>query len=475
MAAVCEECKKEGPERRQSDPNNTKDVHDVIVSIEIAAADGHVKCLEALLNAGADVNHKNKKNGYTPLVWAVRNGKDECVDVLIKAGADVNICDSNGDSALMNASVYQRSVRCAELLIEAGADINAVNKHTKYTPLIWAVRNGHDKCVEKLIKSGADVNKVDNLGYSSLMLAVEKGDARWVELLLEAGADVNFQNAHGSVALFAAASHGDLEIVKLLIKAGADVNITGSDGASVMHCFTSPEGWTCIGALAAAGADVNAKHIGMTPLMWALENEYEECLKALVKAGADLNIVDDLNGQTALRMARGKYFDMLLEAGTDVNVKDKQHKTLLFSCLGPRKYELAERVIEAGADVNVRVLDEFSNDPTALFIAADKNSPKTICLLLRSDIRINVLNGRDHNALEWYLSHHRNLDEDNALKKYQSNPNPFANRKTMEKYLLSCKQQSIEKEVCMLLFAAGESVNKVTIFPLLYLIQKKFK
>ena len=62
-----------------------------MVSLEIAAADGYVKCLAALLNAGADVNYTNKKNGYMPLIRAALNGKDECMELLIEAGADVTM------------------------------------------------------------------------------------------------------------------------------------------------------------------------------------------------------------------------------------------------------------------------------------------------------------------------------------------------------------------------------------------------
>ena len=59
-------------------------------SMEIAAADGHPDCLKAAINAGADVNHVNKENSYTPLMWAAKYGQYECIEVLIESGADVN-------------------------------------------------------------------------------------------------------------------------------------------------------------------------------------------------------------------------------------------------------------------------------------------------------------------------------------------------------------------------------------------------
>ena len=64
----------------------------------------------------------------------------------------------------------------------------------------------------------------------------------------------------------------------------------------------------------------------------------------------------------------------------------------------------------------------------ALFIAAVANSPRTVRLLLRNDARINRLDKDGDNALETHLSYPNNVTQ----------------------------------EICMLLFAAGEGVTKVT-------------
>ena len=56
MAVVCANCKKEGLNRPGIDPTNIEYGHDVMVSLEIAAADGHPECFRAIIDAGADVN-----------------------------------------------------------------------------------------------------------------------------------------------------------------------------------------------------------------------------------------------------------------------------------------------------------------------------------------------------------------------------------------------------------------------------------
>ena len=59
--------------------------------------------LKAFLDAGADVNFKDK-NTQTPLIHASNNGHVECVRALLDAGADVQAKDKYGRTALMFAS-----------------------------------------------------------------------------------------------------------------------------------------------------------------------------------------------------------------------------------------------------------------------------------------------------------------------------------------------------------------------------------
>ena len=155
---VCSECKKVGVERTVPEKVTGCARNKVMVSVEIAAADGHVKCLQALLNEGVDVNYGNERNRYTPLMWAAQNGRDECVELLIKAGADVNI---KSTSALMLASGHNGNARCVELLLEAGAEVN-FNDYDGLTALMIAATSDRVDALTLLIRAGADVNKVAN-------------------------------------------------------------------------------------------------------------------------------------------------------------------------------------------------------------------------------------------------------------------------------------------------------------------------
>ena len=91
---------------------------------------GQGQCAAILIRAEADVNVSTITCGRTALHFA---SNEKCVERLIEAGADVNGVDNDGRSPLMlAASSDHRNI--ANLLIETGADVNAVD-HKGYTAL----------------------------------------------------------------------------------------------------------------------------------------------------------------------------------------------------------------------------------------------------------------------------------------------------------------------------------------------------
>ena len=68
-----------------------------------AAFLGHDRCVEVLLDAGADINAQDEV-GRTALMEACVAFKKDVIRLLISRGADVNLCDNNGCTALMRAA-----------------------------------------------------------------------------------------------------------------------------------------------------------------------------------------------------------------------------------------------------------------------------------------------------------------------------------------------------------------------------------
>ena len=214
-----------------------------------AATQGHVTCLKAAIEAGADVNEHDEPTGQrkeildgintfsscatskyaelifekedlnnppqkTALVLSAENGHNECVEFLIKSRADVNKKDTLGRTPLM-AAAESGHHQCADQLIQAGADVNEdqVNEdqvreildcyyqcfrteeedladfdavYLRLTTLMYAAKNGHSNCVDLLLKSGAAVNQRDINGCTALQHAETNGHENCVQLLKNA-------------------------------------------------------------------------------------------------------------------------------------------------------------------------------------------------------------------------------------------------------------------------------------------------
>eukprot|EP00296_Roombia_truncata_P007815 JP446268.1.p1 GENE.JP446268.1~~JP446268.1.p1 ORF type:complete len:426 (+),score=101.51 JP446268.1:74-1279(+) len=82
-----------------------------------AAYSGHSDIVKQLMQAGADINAKNRDQ-WTPLHQASHNGHSNVVKQLMQAGADINAKSSHRDTPLNLAEKYERNTwrECVRLL-----------------------------------------------------------------------------------------------------------------------------------------------------------------------------------------------------------------------------------------------------------------------------------------------------------------------------------------------------------------------
>jgi ankyrin repeat protein len=111
---------------------NDKEVRDTIDHTPlIVAADGGCKdIVEILLEAGANIEHRNDQ-GETALIAAAQNGHKEIVQMLLDAGANINQENADGETALDLTIKLRHKKDVVDLLLEHGAEASGIKKKRK--------------------------------------------------------------------------------------------------------------------------------------------------------------------------------------------------------------------------------------------------------------------------------------------------------------------------------------------------------
>ena len=157
-------------------------------------------------------------DGFTPLHLAANKGHYEIAELLLQNGAKVN-AKGKKEVTPLHLAAQKGHYEVAELLLQNGAKVNAKKEFEKYTPLHEAIRLNHSKVVELLLENGADVNARDQDGNIPLHLPAARGDSKMVELLLKHGSRKDVKNYKGRTPQDSAGfyySKGNQDVVALL-------------------------------------------------------------------------------------------------------------------------------------------------------------------------------------------------------------------------------------------------------------------
>lgn len=241
-----------------------------------------------------------------------------------------------------------------------------------------AMKQKDAAAVRALVKQGADVNTPDVEGMTALHWAAHWNDAGTVQLLLASGAKAAAANRYGVTPLHEAATVGNAAIVNALLRAGADANAAYGDGETPLMIAARTGSLDTVRLLLESGGHANAAEAfrGQTALMYAVVENHAAVVRALIAAGADVNvrskeyafqkltggaggIIHDRpqGGVTALMLAARQgareAAEALIAGGADVNATEPQYQfTALQTAIFNGHYALATLLIERGAAVN---------------------------------------------------------------------------------------------------------------------------
>eukprot|EP01112_Ceratiomyxa_fruticulosa_P020648 TRINITY_DN7100_c0_g1_i1.p1 TRINITY_DN7100_c0_g1~~TRINITY_DN7100_c0_g1_i1.p1 ORF type:complete len:719 (-),score=145.16 TRINITY_DN7100_c0_g1_i1:94-2250(-) len=265
--------------------------------LHMAAMNGDLDVVEALLECGANPEILDNQNRATPLMVAASGGFPEVVKVLYKAKvavgdeAGIGVINESGHNALHFACASSNLDCLKVLAIDANGQVSpSIHLLSKegHTPLCIAMSRGRKEIGEFLLDTcGVKVDQPDSIDNTPLYYASLEGFNDCSQLLLDHGADPNFKNVHGETPLmivFKKLTYNSKfhECAVSLIKGGAEVNIADNFGQTPLHIAAKEGLVNWIKLLVSRGADIKLKdEDGKTPYDLSISSGNIKCANFL--------------------------------------------------------------------------------------------------------------------------------------------------------------------------------------------------
>lgn len=290
-----------------------------ITPLQVAARQGFLETVKALVEAGADVNQRNPGDQSTALVVATVNGHFDVGVYLLDHGADPNLATDNGLAPLYGTLNVQWAPKAN--YPQPRAYLQQSVTHIEFMKRLLAKgADPNGRLVRKIWYSGYnfDLAGIDEVGATPFWRAAYGGDLEAMELLLAAGADPLIPTTKPA----GRPPTGDGDRFTVRDVSGLPPVPVGGPGVTPLHAAAGAgyaEGFAAnshryapSGLLATVkflvertGADVNAvDHEGNTPLHNAAARGDVAMIEYLVSKGADVKRVNR-EGQTTADMANG--------------------------------------------------------------------------------------------------------------------------------------------------------------------------
>ncbi|HEX6997731.1 MAG TPA: ankyrin repeat domain-containing protein [Gammaproteobacteria bacterium] len=413
-----------------------------------------------LLARGAAADVRNRY-GSSPLAEAVKAADPVLVKLLLDAGADVDAPNADGQTTLM-LNARTGSVEVAKLLLERGADVNARELWREQTALMWAAGGAYADLTRLLLEHGADptaraaandwgaqitseprAQYRPTGGLTPLLYAARAGCVECVRAIVAAGEDVDRPTPDGVTALMLAIDNYEFDTAMALLDLGANPHYADWWGRTALYLAVDmntyvprtpahPRSKTATGMdlvrrLLAAGVEVDPQlnmhrpgrggnsarftdyllTTGATPLLRAAITHDHEAMRALLEAGAEVDL-PNVMGVTPLMAAAGVGVRNINfganrspDFENDPEIEDKVIASL-------------EILLAAGADINARVTDTHSrtariarptaitdrDGQTALYSAAGRGWVKVTRFLVEHGAQVDIVDARGRSPLD---------------------------------------------------------------------------
>lgn len=404
---------------------------------DIPVADDLMATLEYIYSLNTEINTRNR-NGDSPLSVAVQRNVQRAGEFLLSKGADIFSPNNNNYSPLrivlestsnrydwfLNSQVIQQKdgsgntplhyaadwklPPAIEVLTEKGADPNPQNANGE-TPLFNGIKVNDTTVIATLINKGARYDSRDYLGNTVMHTCVRWDSLAAMKQLIDLGADLNQPNIAGKTPLAEAVRANKVDATTMLLENGADVNATDKIGRNILMDALESRNAQLISILLNYGASPQVQQMyGRNAFHEAAVLGDPEILTLIRKAGGD-PLSQDTDGNTPLSIVFNKGKDVILAVlGTSPVYVDSQGNTPVHIAV---EQNVSPEVLQVILGLRYPLDRRNSSGRTPVTIAASKNNPQTLELLLKAGADPFISDNRGESAVSIILKDYTsNLD-----------------------------------------------------------------
>lgn len=335
--------------------------------------------------------------------------KIEYISSSIKEISDINIKNVKGETPLtyilkMNDKQYEdKKLEIIKSLIENGANYSDVNRDGE-SPLIIASRYNFSKIVKLFIEKKGDTAAINSNGNTSLAFVIKNP---YTEL-----------NNTKTVELVIKNENYLLHLQNLCLD---ELSI-----CSIFNDFDKAE------ALIKAGEDINYidDRTGMNSLMLASIFNSKEVAELLIKNGAKLDIIGSSFGVANKYNTQALHYavqynskdvaELLIKNGANLEAVKEGIQTPLILAAIKNNIEVAELLVKNGANL----VAKGENGDTPIHYAAKYNSKDVLELLIKNNVNPEI-EGENGTTVLHYAAQYNSKDILEFLIKTGTNPKPI--------------------------------------------------
>lgn len=358
---------------------------------EIAIANNRIDFLSSFIKFGFDMDGMNQ-SGVPYIYQAVQEGKKQVVDLMIANYADYRVKLDHID--LLEFSIKHRQFDITVRLVSIGMNVNEL-RQDGYSLLHKAIFDEDMELIRKLIDLGSDPESTCRLGYTGYDVASYFDNHELLTLLKDKiDDDVSKYNFQGLENLLRPIQRYKYQGINYECSddsvVEADIILSSKKGIEALKAVNCPpilfavlySDETTVGLLVEQGFNVDDMAMDVSALEMAYATGKVSVLKMLVKAGANVDRLDQF-GNTITSLAIDhqniEVVEFMIENGATTELLVGHHKeTYLIRAVRNGMTDMVKKLLDLG--VNIEAVD--SAQITPLMRACNVGNVEIVDMLL---------------------------------------------------------------------------------------------